>query len=78
MKSKRRLQTKSAGQSSAMSPGHISIINQSKNSKLSSTTTMSFHDLQSSHIIIDENENMDIDGALDNSLLSEPPGSDFR
>ena len=33
---------------------------------------------QSEVIILAENENMDIDGALDNSLLSELPGSDFR
>ena len=32
----------------------------------------------SADIIIDENENMDIDGAHDNSLLPEPSGSDFR
>ena len=41
---------------------------------------MTVNDLQSAHIIIDENENMDIDGAIDidNSLLSDAQGSDSR
>ena len=74
MKSKRRLQSKSAGQSSACSPGHI---NNAKNSK-SSTTIMPVNDFPSENRIFDENENMDIDGALDNYLLSEPHRSDIR
>ena len=60
-----------------MSPHHFNNARRTANNSASSAA-MLLDDLPSSHIILDENEKMDIDGALDNSLLSELPGSDFR
>ena len=46
--------------------------------RTSSIAKMPPSPFQSADIIHVDNENMNIDGALNNSLLSEPPGSDFR
>ena len=67
--------TKAKGKASTLSPNHT------KNTKYrtSSIAKMPPSPFPSADIIHAENENMDIeDGALHNSLLSEPPGSDFR
>ena len=59
------------------SPSHASHVNHA-HKRVSSSTTMPVNDFPSENRIFDENENMDIDGALDNSLLSEPHRSDLR
>ncbi len=53
---------------SAQSPSHKKNASNTVNSTPSSLP-ISINDLASEHIIIHENENMDLDGALHNSLL---------
>ena len=62
-----------AGIASSLSPKH----DKSKKKSLSSSAMMQVNDFPSEDIILDINENMDVAGALDNSLLSEPQTSDF-